>query len=384
MSVKPALRGLPATVSCASGTFSKVVTVPANPDRSARSFTFSLSAVGTKKLKAPALVVSQSAPAGPTVDSFGASPTSLGAAGGPVVLSATVTAVTSCTFSSSPSLAGLPATVACGAGSAAKTVTIPANTNAAARTYTFSLSATGAIKTVDGTPVTVTESGPPAPTVISFTATPGALGSSGGTVTLSGAASNASSCTFSSSPAVSGLPKTFSCPVGSVSTTVNLPANTTSSTESYSFSFAATGNGTTNATPATVDVAGTGPPPIVDVSGTLTTNTTWSPLLASTYVGCVDVPVGATLTVQPGTVAKADGCNLTVEGTLDAVGTPTSPIVFTSVNDDSVGGPTGSGSPSPGDWQGIAVTGGGIADLEHATIDYAVPAFGSGAALTRW
>jgi hypothetical protein len=38
---------------------------------------------------------------------------------------------------------------------------------------------------------------------------------------------------------------------------------------------------------------------------------------------------------------------LTVEGTLDAVGTSTSPITFTSTNDNTVGGPPGPGPRRP-------------------------------------
>jgi hypothetical protein len=61
---------------------------------------------------------------------------------------------------------------------------------------------------------------------------------------------------------------------------------------------------------------------------------------------------------------------LTVEGTLDAAGTAASPVVFTSTNDSTVGGVTGTGSPSAGDWDGIWIDD-GSADIEHATISYA-------------
>ena len=93
----------------------------------------------------------------------------------------------------------------------------------------------------------------------------------------------------------------------------------------------------------------------------------------------LDVPVGETLTVAAGAVLKGDslGGEISVEGTLDAVGTASSPIIFTSVNDNSVGGTTGSGSPAAGDWQGISISGAGSVDLEHAHVSYAVAGVGT-------
>ncbi|MGD0834598.1 MAG: kelch repeat-containing protein, partial [Candidatus Dormibacteria bacterium] len=119
--------------------------------------------------------------------------------------------------------------------------------------------------------------------------------------------------------------------------------------------------------------------PIAHVSGTLSQNTVWSAQLALTYVidSAVDVPVGVTLTIQPGTVIKSGGGAITVEGSLTAVGTTAAPIVFTSINDNSVGGATGSGSPTAGDW-GIESSAGGSIDIEHADIDYARTAVNAG------
>ena len=141
----------------------------------------------------------------------------------------------------------------------------------------------------------------------------------------------------------------------------------------YSYAlFAAYGSGYSAA--ATITVT-TGQPPAMDVTGTLTSDTTWSPAGASAYIiqGDLDVPAGITLTIEPGTVIKGSGsgAKITVEGSLVAVGSSSSPITFTSVNDNSVGGSTGSGSPAAGDWGGIEVSGAGSVDAEHAGVEYA-------------
>src|SRR4029077_17669856 len=96
----------------------------------------------------------------------------------------------------------------------------------------------------------------------------------------------------------------------------------------------------------------------VAIDGTVTTSSTlaasampWEILLSS----CLQVPTGVTLTVQAGTIVKSsgNGCvNLSaidVFGTLSAVGTVGSPITFTSINDNSIGGATGTGTPHAGD-----------------------------------
>jgi hypothetical protein len=100
------------------------------------------------------------------------------------------------------------------------------------------------------------------------------------------------------------------------------------------------------------------------------------PLLAgNVYVaGQLFVPAGQTLTIQPGAIVKFTGSRLIVDGTLDAQGTAGSPIVFTSVNDDSMGGDTnadgGASAPTPGNWDGIELRGGSTSHLDHAVIRY--------------
>ena len=67
-------------------------------------------------------------------------------------------------------------------------------------------------------------------------------------------------------------------------------------------------------------------------------------------------------------------------GSLAVDGSGTAPVVFTSVNDNTVGGATGSGSPAPGDYfAAIDVDGGGSVDVTDASFSYAQDGIGPGA-----
>lgn len=83
--------------------------------------------------------------------------------------------------------------------------------------------------------------------------------------------------------------------------------------------------------------------------------------------GLYDYP---TLTIAPGSVIKL-AANSSLDGSIDAQGTAQAPITITSVNDNSVGGATGTGSPHPDDWEGI-FTGGGPPGtvFDHTVIRY--------------
>ena len=122
---------------------------------------------------------------------------------------------------------------------------------------------------------------------------------------------------------------------------------------------------------------------VVELTGAISTSSTLAaaPAAWGLHSG-LEVPAGVTLTVAPGAVIKSFGgseacfahhvyCSIGVQGVLVGDGTPTEPITFTSVNDDSVGDPTGNGEPSPGEWDGIQASGEGVVDLEHADISYA-------------
>jgi Cutinase len=299
----------------------------------------------------------------PIISAFTASTSRLPAGGGIVRLSAVVANAASCTFTSKPKVAGLPATLSCNSGTASKDVSLPANTTASSQTYSFALTATSASGgSAKASPVSVTVAPPPKPSAILFGASPSVLPSAGGQLTLYASVLNASSCKFTSKPAVAGLPATVDCGTGTATKVVNLPANAGTTAKSYSFQLSVTGPaGTAQVGPtiATVNPAGVAPPPVKHVSGTLTEDTTWSPQDASVYIidSTITIPQGITLTVNAGTVVKGQAGGLEVAGgSLVAQGTAAAPVVFTSIYDASAGGATAtSQSPSPGAWAGITV-----------------------------
>ncbi|OYP38028.1 CARDB domain-containing protein [Rhodopirellula sp. MGV] len=109
-----------------------------------------------------------------------------------------------------------------------------------------------------------------------------------------------------------------------------------------------------------------------EVSGTLAADEVWSGTVHVT--GDVSVPSGATLQIEPGTVVKfAPARQLFSDGTVEAIGSALSPIVFTSALDDSVGEDltgTTEGVPYAGAWESIAI-GGPNNRFENVEIRYA-------------
>ncbi|BFM06370.1 right-handed parallel beta-helix repeat-containing protein [Halioxenophilus aromaticivorans] len=105
-------------------------------------------------------------------------------------------------------------------------------------------------------------------------------------------------------------------------------------------------------------------------SGVLTGDETWSNTVQIT--GDITVPVGTTLTVEPGTTIQFQALSddqgggsessrpeLIVEGDLVALGTQAAPIVLTS----------NAASPAAGDWGGIHQNGGDVS-LAYTTVQY--------------
>jgi hypothetical protein len=113
---------------------------------------------------------------------------------------------------------------------------------------------------------------------------------------------------------------------------------------------------------------------LLTVSGNITDDTTWNGrVVVEDYVS---VKAPATLTINPGTIIKFKPLKqLTIDAgaVLDAPGTASQPIYFTSIRDDTVGGDTERDkdrtSPAAGDWLSI-LNNGGTASFDHAFIRY--------------
>ena len=88
--------------------------------------------------------------------------------------------------------------------------------------------------------------------------------------------------------------------------------------------------------------------------------TEWS-LSGSPYIisGQLLVETSGTLIIDAGVIVKfASGASAQINGTLAVNGTDSSRVVFGSLNDNSLCGPSpgGSGNPQPGDWSGVTFT----------------------------
>jgi hypothetical protein len=108
-------------------------------------------------------------------------------------------------------------------------------------------------------------------------------------------------------------------------------------------------------------------------SGLISQSQQWSSAREHIVSGDVTVASGATLSIAPGAIVKFNpGLNITMQAgaTLIAEGTVAQPIIFTSINDNSVGNedsPTA--SPAAGDWDSLYFAG-GTGTFDHVIIRY--------------
>lgn len=105
---------------------------------------------------------------------------------------------------------------------------------------------------------------------------------------------------------------------------------------------------------ASTETTGSTTTNVVEVTGEISANTTWSASKIYLLKGFVFVSNGATLTIEPGTIIKGDkatkGTLIITRGSkINATGTVDKPIVFTSA--------LASGARSQGDWGGVILLG---------------------------
>ncbi|MCI0636436.1 MAG: right-handed parallel beta-helix repeat-containing protein, partial [Actinobacteria bacterium] len=131
------------------------------------------------------------------------------------------------------------------------------------------------------------------------------------------------------------------------------------------------GNVSAGATTATQTPSATA---VTSVTGTISSNTTWAAGVIR-VTGNVTVAAGVTLTINPGVIVKLESTRfLQVNGTLLALGTDASPIVFTAWTDDDYGGDSngnGASSGTPGYWNRIYFNNSDASVLEHVLVRYA-------------
>jgi len=89
----------------------------------------------------------------------------------------------------------------------------------------------------------------------------------------------------------------------------------------------------------------------------------------------VTIPLTSSLSLPAGLLVKMfNGAQMSISGTLTGNGTSLSPLLITSINDDSLGGDTnkngGATVAVPGAWRGLLVNAGGVLDLQDATVLY--------------
>lgn len=109
------------------------------------------------------------------------------------------------------------------------------------------------------------------------------------------------------------------------------------------------------------------PAPTTTVTGNITANATWSGVV---YLnGFVHVVAPAELTILPGTIIRGKQTDVSVTpgvlviatgAKIHAVGTPTNPIVFTSIKSETAG-------RASGDWGGVVICGKGLVNVHTLT-----------------
>jgi len=113
------------------------------------------------------------------------------------------------------------------------------------------------------------------------------------------------------------------------------------------------------------------------VSGGISSDTTWT-IAGNPYLvtGDTFIDPGVTVDIEAGVIVKFQpNADMTVYGTMNAVGSAGNEIYFTSIDDHSRGGDTGDGVPAPGDWRGVRFQG-DFSNQGHGTLSHCVFRYG--------
>jgi large repetitive protein len=165
----------------------------------------------------------------PTISNYKASPATLTYTGGSTTLSATVTGASTCIFSSTSHVQGLPASVNCTSESASVLVIVAGNSSSSRnKVVEVKLTALGSKAHASASARITVQPAPPPPTISGFGSSPSPVAYTGGSATLSATVTGGAECTFSAHSAeLSGLPEMVVCGSGTVSATVAVTANAT-------------------------------------------------------------------------------------------------------------------------------------------------------------
>lgn len=141
-------------------------------------------------------------------------------------------------------------------------------------------------------------------------------------------------------------------------------------------SWAQSGSGVSPTSDYAIIEFGVNTPLVHVVSGAISSNTTWHTGRIYKISRAASIDSGITLTVEPGAIVKfaTATSSLTINGTLNAIGSVASTTYFTSLHDDLIGGDTNgnatSTSPNANDWELITIGSGGTANFGYAEIRY--------------
>jgi len=122
------------------------------------------------------------------------------------------------------------------------------------------------------------------------------------------------------------------------------------------------------------DIESSGDPGVI-VDGTMEVDSGTEWVNLGSGAGLPTTSVNGTINMHSGVTVKggswSGGFGLNSGSILNAIGTSDNPVVFTSINDNSVGGTTGNNSPVVGDYPDALTMNGGTANVQYAKFEYA-------------